>query len=138
VRDIMRRHHAVTARPDETVAAATARMTEQACGSILVCDGGKLVGIFTERDLVTRVVAQGLDPKKTELVKVMTSDPARIESTAAAHDALRRMDEIGCRYLPVLEDGRILGVISRRDIPIEIVHAMQPELEIRHAPPEGI
>jgi CBS domain-containing protein len=136
--DIIKRDHLVTADPEETVAAAAARMTEEVCGSILVCEGERLVGIFTERDLVTRVVGKGLAPKKTRLKEVMTPDPERIESTATARDALRRMDEIGCRYLPVMEDGRVLGVVSRRDIPIETVGVMEPELEIRHAPPEGI
>lgn len=133
VRDIMQRHHPVVAGPGDTAATAAARMTEEACGSILVCEGERLVGIFTERDLMTRVVGKGLDPKGTRLREVMTPDPDWIESTKTARDALRQMDEIGYRHLPVLEQGRVLGVISRRDIPIETVFVMQPELEMRHA-----
>jgi CBS domain-containing protein len=131
VRDIMERRRPVVASPEETVQAAAARMTEEACGSVLVCDGDRLRGIFTERDLMTRVVGRGLDPKTTRIEQVMTHDPDRIESTATAREALRRMDELGCRHLPVTEDGRVLGVVSLRDLPIETVAEALPELERR-------
>ncbi len=131
VHDIMKRRHPVVAGPDETAQAAAARMTEEACGSVLVCDGDRLRGIFTERDLMTRVVGQGLDPKTTPLNQVMTHDPDRIESTATAREALWRMDELGCRHLPVMEDGHVLGVVSMRDLPIETVAEVLPELERR-------
>lgn len=131
VRDIMERRRPVVASPEETVQAAAARMTEEACGSVLVCDGDRLRGIFTERDLMTRVVGRGLDPRTTRIEQVMTHDPDRIESTATAREALRRMDELGCRHLPVTEDGRVLGVVSLRDLPIETVAEALPELERR-------
>ena len=131
VHDIMERRRPVVASPEETVQAAAARMTEEACGSVLVCDGDRLRGIFTERDLMTRVVGRGLDPRTTRLEQVMTRDPDRIESTATAREALRRMDELGCRHLPVTEDGRVLGVVSLRDLPIETVAEALPELEQR-------
>jgi len=113
-------------------------MTEQACGSILVCDGDELCGIFTERDLMTRVVGKGLDPKTTPLRAVMTHNPDCIVSTETAREALRRMDEFGYRHLPVVEDGQVLGVISMRDMPRETVARMLPELEQRHALAERI
>jgi CBS domain-containing protein len=131
VHDIMERRHPVVAGPDETAQAAAARMTEAACGSVLVCDGGRLRGIFTERDLMTRVVGQGLDPRTTRLEQVMTRDPDRIEGTATAREALRRMDQLGCRHLPVMEDGHVLGVVSMRDLPLETVAEVLPELERR-------
>ena len=131
VHDIMKRHRPVVAGPDETAQAAAARMTEEACGSVLVCDGDRLCGIFTERDLMTRVVGQGLDPKMTRLKQVMTHDPDRIESTATACEALWRMDELGCRHLPVMEGGHVLGMVSMRDLPLETVAEVLPELERR-------
>jgi CBS domain-containing protein len=131
VHDIMEHRRPVVARPEETAQAAAARMTEEACGSVLVCDGDRLRGIFTERDLMTRVVGQGLDPRTTRLERVMTRDPGRIEGTATAREALRRMDELGCRHLPVTEDGHVLGVVSMRDLPIETVAEVLPELERR-------
>ena len=131
VRDIMERRRPVVASPKETVQTAAARVTEEACGSVLVCDGDWLRGIFTERDLMTRVVGRCLDPKTTRIEQVMTHDPDRIEGTATAREALRRMDELGCRHLPVTEDGRVLGVVSLRDLPIETVAEALPELERR-------
>ena len=99
----MKRRRPVVAGPEETAQAAAARMTEEACGSVLVCDGDRLRGIFTERDLMTRVVGRGLDPRTTRLEQVMTRDPDRIEGTATAREALRRMDEFGYRHLPVMK-----------------------------------
>ncbi len=133
VRDILKPRLTVVARPDETAQAAAVRMTEHACGSILVCDGDRLCGIFTERDLMTRVVAEGLDPNATPLEAVMTRDPERIEDTETGREALRRMDE-GCfRHMPVMEDGRVVGVLSLRDLPPETLARMQPEMEQRHS-----
>ena len=138
VRDIMKRRSPVVARMEETAQVAAARMTEQACGSVLVCDGDELRGIFTERDLVTRVVGKGLDPKATPLRDVMTRDPDRIKSTETVREALRRMEEFGYRHLPVVEDGQVLGVISMRDVPAETMARTLPELEQRRALAERI
>jgi CBS domain-containing protein len=133
VRDLVRRRPPVVARPDETAQAAAARMAEEACCSVLVCDGDRLCGLFTERDLVTRVVGRGLDPKETRLAEVMTRDPDRIEGTEPAREALRRMDGSTLRHLPVVEDGRVLGVISLPELPPETLAGMLPELERWHA-----
>jgi CBS domain-containing protein len=132
VRAVMRRRCAVVAQPDETVQAAVARMTEHACGSVLVCNGDRLCGLFTKRDLMTRVVGKGLDPRRTRLAEVMTRDPDRIESTATAREALRRMDGL-IHPLPVVEDGRALGVLAPHDLPLETWAGMLPELEQRRA-----
>ena len=132
VRAVMKHRCAVVAQPDETVQAAVARMTEEVCGSVLVCNGDRLCGLFTERDLMTRVVSQGLDPRRTRLAEVMTRDPDRIESTATAREALRRMDGF-THLLPVVEDGRALGVIALHDLPLETWAGMLPELEQRRA-----
>jgi CBS domain-containing protein len=131
VRDIMKRRRPVVAQPDETVQAAAARMAANACGSVLVCDGERLCGIFTKGDLATRVVGSGLEPGKARLAEVMTRDPDQIASTATAQEALRRMHWFVLRRLPVVEDGRALGMISLRDLPLETVAGMLPELEQR-------
>jgi CBS domain-containing protein len=129
----MQRRHPVVARPDETAQAAAARMAAHACGSILVRHGDGRYGIVTERDLATRVVGQGLDPTRTLLAAVMTCDPDRIESTRTAGEALRRMGGLAHRHLLVMEDGGVLGVISLRDLPLEALAGMLPELEQWHA-----
>jgi hypothetical protein len=135
VRAVVKRRCSVVAQPGETVQAAAARMAAEACGSVLVCDGDRLRGVFTERDLVTRVVGRGLDPSRTRLAEVMTRDPERIEGAATVREALRRMDGFAHPHhpLPVVEDGRALGVLSPHDLPLEALAEMLPELERRRA-----
>jgi CBS-domain-containing membrane protein len=135
VRAVVKRRCSVVAQPGETVQAAAARMAAEACGSVLVCDGDRLLcGIFTERDLVTRVVGRGLDPSRTRLAEVMTRDPERIEGTETVREALRRMDWFThLHHRPVVEDGRALGVLSLHDLPPETLAEMLPELERRRA-----
>jgi CBS domain-containing protein len=138
VRAVVKHRCPVVAQPGETVQAAVARMTEEVCGSVLVCDGDRLCGLFTERDLMTRVVGKGLDPRRTSLAEVMTRDPDRIESTETAREALRRMDGFTHHLLPVVEDGRAVGVLSLHDLPLETLAEMLPELEQRRALAERI
>ncbi|MDX2159617.1 MAG: CBS domain-containing protein [Hyphomicrobiaceae bacterium] len=99
----------------ETVREASRLMWEQQVGSVLVVDErSHLIGIFTGRDAV-KVLAHGRDAAATELRDVMTRDPATIEPDKRAVDALRMMGEGGFRHLPVVEGGRILGIVSRGD-----------------------
>jgi CBS domain-containing protein len=138
VREIIQRDRPLVGRPDDTIREAAARMAAHRCGSILVCEDKALRGIFTERDLLARVVAGGRDPATTRLAEVMTPDPDTIEEAAPVAEAVRRMDE-GCfRHLPVLQGGRVLGVISLRDVPIAVLAGLRPELEQRHALAERI
>ena len=119
VRSILRRRPGpalVTAQPDETVRAAAERMSANSCGSILVMEGEEyLLGIFTERDLLVRVVAAGLDPAVTRLRSVMTRDVETIGAEEPVWEAVRRMDEGGFRHLPVLDRNRLVGMMSIRD-----------------------
>ncbi len=92
-------------------------MAKNHCGSILVvADHGDLIGIFTERDLLTKVVAQGLDTGKTAIGEVMTPDPRTAHKSMPTSHALTLMRDGGFRHIPVLDDhGEILGVFSIRD-----------------------
>ena len=137
VREIIQRDRPLVGRPDDTICKA-AHMAEHRCGSILVCEDEKLHGIFTERDLLARVVAGGRDPARTQLVEVMTPDPATIEAAEPVAEAVRRMDEGRFRHLPVLEGARVVGVISLRDVPVEVIADLRPELEQRHLLAERI
>lgn len=132
VRECIARDEPLTARRADSVRDATVRMAEHACSSILICEGGKLLGIFTERDLLVRVVAAGLDPDRTKLEEVMSADPDTIDGGESVVEAIRRMDEFNYRHLPVMENGKVLGVVSVRDLPFEDLVSMQPELEKRH------
>jgi CBS domain-containing protein len=133
VRDCIRRKEALVAEAGASVQHAARLMAHACCSSILICDGDVLRGIFTERDLLVRVVAAGLDPETTTLGEVMTANPDTIEAAAPVIDAIRRMDEFSYRHMPVLDGGRVIGVVSWRDLPFEDRSKLQPELEHRHA-----
>ena len=120
--EIVMRRDVLLASPRTSVREAAQRMAAHKVGAILVADDNGLAGIFTERDLLCRVVARGLDAKATTLGEVMTPDPQTIHAQTPFGRALVVMQENGFRHLPVLEEGKPVGMISAR-------HAMDPELE---------
>ncbi len=100
-----------------TVAEAVALMDEKGLGSVLVRDaGGKMAGIFTERDLMRRVVRQGRDPKTTPMSTVMTPDVRQVPATESIVEVLRIMVEHGYRHMLVAEGAKPAGVVSIRDL----------------------
>jgi CBS domain-containing protein len=107
----------VSATLQSTVFQVAGTMTKANCGSVLVIDSaGAMLGIFTERDVMTRVVAKGLAPDKTVLADVMTKNPRSIPPETKVSDAVLMMLEYGFRHLPILApSGKILGVFSIRD-----------------------
>ena len=116
----------VSAAPDATAREAARRMAESCRGGLLVVEDGRALGLFTERDLLERVVAAGRDPARTLLREVMTTEPATIEADAPVWEAILRMDEDGLRHLVVVEGERVLGVLSSRDIPVlELGYAVE-------------
>jgi CBS domain-containing protein len=139
IRDMLERdRRVVRASPEDTVHAAARLMTENGCGSILVMEGECLLGIFTERDLLTRVAAAEKSLERTRLREVMTRNPDTVRADEPVKEAIRKMDEFSYRYLPVLEEGRVIGVISTRHLPFGEVLAMQWELDERHAVTERL
>jgi len=98
-----------------TVRDASRLMADQGVGAVLVMEGSALQGIFTERDALNRVLAEDRDPDATQLSEVMTRNLVTLEPKAAAVDALRLMNEIGFRHLPVVEESHVFGIISLRD-----------------------
>jgi len=105
---------AVTDRPDDDLAAAARKMWEQQTGSLLVLDGEDLAGIITERD-VLRAVATGT-PLDTPVSDVMSKDLITVEPGTSLREAARIMTEKWIRHLPVLESGRLVGIVSQRDL----------------------
>jgi len=95
---------------------AVCAMCDRGVGRLLVTEGGRLAGIFTERDLLNRVVAADREPRATPLADVMTANLTTISPKATALEALRLMEDTGYRHLPVVADGRALGILSRRDL----------------------
>jgi len=95
---------------------ACRRMSERRVGSVAVVDdSGHLVGIFTGRDAVGRVLARRLDPATTRLADVMTADPQTLAPGQSAIEALRLMWDGGFRHLPLVKQGKVVGVVSRGD-----------------------
>ncbi len=115
IRDVIKRLEVVRIAADASVREACKLMAEQRVGALLVMDGEELEGIFTERDALTRVLAEGLDADATLVAEVMTANPITLAPGAAAIDALRLMSEVGFRHVPIVEEGRVFGVISIRD-----------------------
>ena len=139
IREMLERdRRVVRAGPESTVHAAARLMAENGCGSILVMEGERLLGIFTERDLLTRVAAAEKSLERTHLREVMTPNPDTVRADEPVKEAIRKMDEFSYRYLPVLEDGRVIGVLSTRHLPFGAVLAMQWELDERHAVAERL
>lgn len=100
----------------ETVRSAAETMQKHKVGAILVVTPQRqLEGIFTARDAVWRVLAAGKDPAQTLLRDVMTRDLHRISPEKIATDALQLMEDCGCRHLPVVENGEVVGIVSRID-----------------------
>jgi CBS domain-containing protein len=122
IRSIMERRKFLTVPPTTTVRAASEMMADKGVGAVLVVDKGRLVGIFSERDVVFRVVARGLDPATTPLVEVMTPQPKTIKPNNTFGYAMTLMHENGFRHLPVVEDGKPIGIVSARS-------AVDPDLE---------
>lgn len=122
IRSVMERKKFITAAPDTTVSQAARLMATKDAGAVLVVEDDQLIGIFTERDVVFRVIAQGLDPKETCLRQVMTADPKTLGPNQCYGHALVIMQENGFRHVPVVDENRPIGIISSRN-------AMDPDLE---------
>ena len=99
-----------------TVAEAVAEMNRHRVGSVLVLDAGRLVGIFTERDVLRRVVGASVDPQRTLVADVMTTGVITISPEASVEETMVLFTEKRCRHLPVLDQGKLVGTISIGDI----------------------
>lgn len=115
--------HVISLGPQASIWEAACVMTKANCGSVLIMDTlGNLLGIVTERDLMTRVLARALNPKKTQVSDVMTHSPICVAPDTLVSDAVVIMIERGFRHLPIMGPAsKILGVFSVRDaLPREI------------------
>ena len=122
IRTIIAEQEPVTAPATMTVSEAARRMREHRVGAIMVVQEGALAGIFTERDALIRVLADGRDVQATRLAEVMTRNPKTIHPDRSFAEALQMMYGGSFRHVPVVEDGRPVGMVSARD-------ALGPELE---------
>jgi CBS domain-containing protein len=102
-------------RPDETVQLAIARMNEENVGAVAVCEGHKLVGIFTERDVLA-LAGEGTDLDAVRVGDVMTRDPISVDADVEILDAARLMGERRIRHVPVVQGEHLLGMVGIRDV----------------------
>ncbi len=109
------KHQVIHLSSSASVREAAQLMSENHIGALLVMDEGRLAGIFTERDALDRVLAEGRDPDSTSLSEVMTRDLVTLGPQTAATLALHVMGEVGFRHLPVVENDEVYGIISLRD-----------------------
>ena len=115
VRSMVAGQTPIAAAKTATVREAAGVMKQRNIGALLVVDGSRLIGIFTERDALFRVLAAGLDPSRTRLAEVMTPQPQTILPDEPFQHALRIMHKGKFRHLPVVEYDRPLGMVSIRD-----------------------
>jgi CBS domain-containing protein len=121
-----------TVAPETMVLAAVHQMNRRKIGALLVTDRGKPIGIFTERDVLVRVVAAGLDPKTTPVNEVMTRNPVVVRSNVTVSEAMFVITQKRCRHLPVIDDTGLRGLISIGDLTSWVVRDQQRTIEDLH------
>ena len=102
--------------PDVSITQCVCRMNELKIGAMLVMEDDQLIGIFTERDAITRVLGTGLDPISTKISEVMTKNPVWVPTSTTLEEAMGIITQRRIRHLPVVEDGKVLGVVSSGDL----------------------
>jgi len=122
IRSVMNRKKILKAPPETTVSRAAKLMAGKNVGAVMVVENERLIGIFTERDAVFRVMAQGRDAQTTRLADVMTTQPLTVDPDKSFGYALLMMHENGFRHVPVIENGKPIGIVSARN-------ALDPEME---------
>lgn len=127
--DVVPRRDIRAVTEKDTVLDCAKTMKELHVAAMIVVDGaGKLIGIVTERDMVQRVLAKGLDPKTTTMADIMTRNPDTLKPDDSAADALELMRSRNFRHLPVAEDGRCVAMVSIRDLYAAVQEALQAEI----------
>ncbi len=112
-----------------TVIEAVQKMNQHKVGAVLVMNGAKLAGIFTERDVLTRVIAANLDPKVTPITKAMSANVLTVGPEATVQQVMDIFAEKRCRHLPVIENGNLVGLISIGDVSRWVANAHRAEAE---------
>lgn len=116
-----------------TVAAAAQYMAEKNIGAVPVVEENRLVGVFSERDVITRVVAKGLDPATTKIQDVMTVKIVVAEVNEAYESALKKMQKTHCRHLPVVDGEQLVGFVSLRDLLMMDLDEKEQNIDYLHS-----
>lgn len=129
LRDLMRSGFLFTVQKKAMVSEAVRLMGDYNVGIVIVLDGSRLAGVFSERDVVRRVLYQGLDPVRTPLGEVMTGCVITADAEMDYESAMRAMDEAGTRHLLVTSGSRMLSMISVRDLMRATIHDRDEEVQ---------
>lgn len=128
VPDVVRDQILVSVDETMTVKSAADLMARKRIGAVMVMNGAALAGIFTERDVLTRVVAAGLDPATATIGAVMTRNPDTVVADDTALHALGMMSRKGYRHLPVVDGARVVGIVSARDLYGAVMAELEEDL----------
>ncbi|MDO8519069.1 MAG: CBS domain-containing protein [Deltaproteobacteria bacterium] len=124
---LVKSQEVVSVSPETTVAEAAKTMTDGKIGSVVVMDKGKMAGIFTERELLNRVIGKGLDPKTTPVLAVMSKEVCTISLDDTVENAFELMEKTKCRRLPITQADRVVGMVTMRNILEWLVSEMESE-----------
>ncbi len=113
---------------DTTIIDSVRLMNEQNIGAVLVMNGDKLEGIFTERDALTKVLGEGIDPVNTKISEVMTPEPIFVDPSTTVEEALGIVNDRRVRHLPVLHNGKLVGIVSSGDLTHWLVRDREGEI----------
>lgn len=116
VRDLLNFRDLFYVEEHQTVAEVARKMADLHVGAILVLNGERLRGVFSERDLMKRVVLERRDPASTPVGEVMTKEVATIDDAASIEEAMEAMQTHNCRHLPVMRGPQVAGFLSMRDV----------------------
>jgi CBS domain-containing protein len=142
IRDLLKNQVTISAQIHQTVLEVARLMVEHNIGAVPVLKQGELIGIFSERDLMNRVVVEGKDPARTPVSEVMTGDPLTVAPNDSVETCMTLMRRHGFRHLPVCSGNELRGVVSLRDV---LLHDLdEKDYEVRmmraylHSTPEAI
>lgn len=119
----------VSVTSPSVVADAVRTMNDAKIGAVVVVDDQRLVGILTERDVLVRVVGESRDPKTTRVSEVMTSGPTTVDPTTSIGKAMHLMSEHRYRHLPVVDNGKVCGLISMGDVTQWVIRSQQEQVD---------
>lgn len=131
--DLIKCQETYFAEMGQTVLESVRAMVERNIGAVPVLHNGKLVGIFSERDLMKRVVSEGRDPRRTCLAEVMTPEPLSIGMNEDLEQCMALMRRYGFRHLPVCHEGQLVGIVSLRDILLHDLTEKNDEVRMMRA-----
>jgi CBS domain-containing protein len=142
LRQVIQRLNLISAHPEALVIDVAIAMSEGRVGAIPIIEGERMVGIFSERDLMTRVVVAGKDAHRTRVEEVMTHKVVVAGIDESVERCLEKMQRAGCRHLPVVQDGRVISMLSMRDLLRDEIEEQEEEIRslrsyIHQAPVSG-